>query len=91
MFGSKITALFFFLIILISVEKKIRLRLTDIPWSFPGKLMISTKPRPSQNYSLLNRLSCWKVVVFCRTEEFSFYIIGEMFRTNGLFVDSVAS
>ena len=26
-----------------------------------------------------------------RTEVFSFYIIGEMFRTNELFVDSIAS
>ena len=33
-------ALFFLLISLIYVEKKIRLlRLTEIPWSFPGKLL----------------------------------------------------
>ena len=38
--GSKVRALFFLLIILIYVEKKIRsLRLTEIPWSFPGKLL----------------------------------------------------
>ena len=38
--GSKIRALFFLLISLIYVEKKIRLlRLTEIPWSFPGKLL----------------------------------------------------
>ena len=38
--GSKIKALFFLLISLIYVEKKIRLlRLTEIPWSFPGKLL----------------------------------------------------
>ena len=38
--GSKVRALFFLLIILIYVEKKIRsLRLTEIPWSFAGKLL----------------------------------------------------
>ena len=38
--GSKVRALFFLLIILIYVEKKIRsLRLTEIPWSFSGKLL----------------------------------------------------
>ena len=38
--GSKMRALFFLLISLIYVEKKIRLlRLTEIPWSFPGKLL----------------------------------------------------
>ena len=37
---SKMRALFFLLIILIKVEKKIRLlRLTEIVWSFPGKLL----------------------------------------------------
>ena len=47
-FGSKIRALFFLLIIFIQVEKEIRLRLTDIPWAveLSGKTaMISTKPR----------------------------------------------
>ena len=38
-FGSKIRTLFFLLIIFIEVEKKIRSRLTEIPWSFPGKLL----------------------------------------------------
>ena len=38
--GSKIRALFFLLISLIYVEKKLRLlRSTEIPWSFPGKLL----------------------------------------------------
>ena len=38
--GSKIRAFFFLLIVLIQVEKKIcLLRLTEIPWSFPGKLL----------------------------------------------------
>ena len=52
-FGSKIRTLYFLLIIFIEVEKKIRSRLTGIPWSFPGKLIwISTKPWPPQNYYL---------------------------------------
>ena len=40
-FGSKIRALLFLLFIFIQVEKKIRLRLTEIrgPRSFPGKLL----------------------------------------------------
>ena len=38
--GSKIRAFFFLLIILIEVEKRIcLLRLTEIPWNFPGKLL----------------------------------------------------
>ena len=44
--GSKIRALFFLLINLISVEKKIRLlELTEIPWSFPGKLLCFQRNR----------------------------------------------
>ena len=48
-FGSKMSALFFLLIIFIQVEKKIHLRLTEIPWAveLSGKTaMISRKPRP---------------------------------------------
>ena len=54
--------------------------------------VISTKPRPPQNYSLfwIDHL-VGKLSFKRRTEVFSFYIIGEMFRTNELFVDSVAS
>ena len=57
--GSKIRAQFLLLNILISVEKKIRLlRLTEIPWSFPGKLLlISTKPRRPPGGTCVN--FCW--------------------------------
>ena len=54
--------------------------------------MVSTNPRPPQNYSLfwIDHLVV-KSLFKRRTEVFSFYIIGELFRTNEFFVDSVAS
>ena len=95
-FGSKLRALFFLLIIFIKVEKKIRLRLTEIPWvvKLSGKTaMISTKPRPPQNHYLfwIDHHLVGKSSFKRRTEVFSSYVIGEMFRTNRLFVDSVAN
>ena len=75
-------------------------RLTEIPWAveLSGKTaMVSTKSRPPQN-SCQNYYLFWidhhpvgKSSFKRRTEVFSFYIIGEMFRTNKLFVDSVAN
>ena len=65
-------------------KQKIRLRLTQIPWTveLSGKTaMISTKPRPLQNCYLfwtdhhLVGMSSFKR----RTKVFSFYIIGELF------------
>ena len=76
--------------------------MTVIPWSFPGKAAINfrneTCGRNAGEHqalcdtapkllSFLNKSSRWKVK--CRTEYFLSYIIGEMFRTNELFVDSV--
>ena len=54
--------------------------------------MVSTNPRQPQNYSLfwIDHLVV-KSSFKRRTEVFSFYIIGELFRTNEFFVDSVAS
>ena len=90
-FGSKIRTLFFLLIILISVEKKIRFNKIDWdPVELSGKTaMISTKLRPPQNYYLfwIDHL-VGKSSFKRRTQVFSFYIIGEMFKTNELFVDS---
>ena len=54
--------------------------------------MISTKPRLPQNYYLFRIDHLFGKSSFKRgTEEFSFYIIGEMFMTNELFVDLVAA
>ena len=66
---------------------------TETPWSFPGKAAINFPQRnlrPPQNYYLfwISHLvgeSSFK----CRTEYFLSHVIGEMFRTNELFVDSV--
>ena len=55
-FGSKIRALFFLLIISAQDEKKIRLRLTKIPWAveLSGKTaVISTKTRPPQKQIII--------------------------------------
>ena len=51
--------------------------------------MISTKPRPPQNYYLfgIDYLVGWSSLKR-RTLVFSFYIIGEMFKTNELSVDT---
>ena len=63
------------------------------PVELSGKTaMISTKPRPPQNYYLFwvdHRLG--KLSFKRGTEVFSFYIIGEMFRTKELFVDLMAT
>ena len=56
-FGLKIRALFFLLIISTQLEKKFRLRLTQIPWAveLSGKTaMISTKPRPRLTKTILS-------------------------------------
>ena len=73
-----------------------RKRLTEIPWAveLSGKTsMISTKPRPPQNYYLfwIDHHFVGMSLFKRRTEVFSFYIIGEMFSTNFFFVDSVAN
>ena len=63
------------------------------PVELSGKTaMISTKPRPSQSYYLswIDHL-VGKSSFKRETEVFSFYIIGEMFRANELFVDLVAA
>ena len=54
--------------------------------------MISTKPRPPQNYYLfgIDHL-VGKSSSKRGAEVFSFYIIGEIFRTNELFVDLMAA
>ena len=66
------------------------------PWAeeLSGKTTtISTKPRLPQNCYLfwIDHHLVGKSSFKRRTEVFSFYIIGEMFRTNMLFVDSVAN
>ena len=73
-----------------------RLRLTEVRWAveLSGKTaMISTKSWPPQNYYLfwIDHHLVGKSSFKRRTEVFSFHIIGEMFRTNRLFVDSVAN
>ena len=51
--------------------------------------MISTKPRPPQNYYLIGiDYLVGKSSLKRRTLVFSFYIIGEMFKTNELSVDT---
>ena len=76
--------------------KEVRLRLTEIPRAveLSGKTaLISTKPQPPQSCYLfwIDHHLVGKSSFKCRTEVFSFYIIGEMFKTNKLFVDSVAN
>ena len=66
------------------------------PWAeeLSGKTTtISTKPRLPQNCYLfwIDHHLVGKSSFKRRMEVFSFYIIGEMFRTNMLFVDSVAN
>ena len=73
------------------VWKKIRFNKIDWdPLELSGKTaLISTKPRPPQDYYLfwIDHL-VGKSSLKHRTQVFSFYIIGEMFKTNELFVDS---
>ena len=80
--GSKIRILFF-LLIMIDWD----------PVKLSGKTaMISTKPRPPQSCYLFWIDHLIGKSSFKRgTEVFSFYIIGEMFRKNELFVDFVAA
>ena len=63
------------------------------PVELSGKTaIISTKPRPPENYYLFWIDHLVGKSSFKRgTEVFSFYIVGEMFRTNELFVDLVAA
>ena len=63
------------------MEKKIRLRqMTEIPWSFPGKAAINFRNETCGRHLLeSHRLR----------EHFLSNVIGEMLRTNELFVDSL--
>ena len=65
------------------------------PWSFPEKLhdFNETAAAPKLLYYLfwIDHLRVGKSLFKRRTKVFSFYIISEMFRTNGLFVDLVAN
>ena len=83
MFRSKIRKLFFPLIIW--MEKKIRLQqMTEIPWSFPGKAAINFRNETCGRPKTFILLESHPL-----TEHFLSNVIGEMFRTNELFVDSV--
>ena len=58
-------------------------------WVSLKTAMISTKPRPPQNYYLIGiDYLVGKLSLKRRTLVFSFYIIGEMFKTNELSVDT---
>ena len=94
--GSKIRALLFLLIIFIQIEKKIPLRLTQIPWAveLSGKLLWFQRNRGHPK----TVISFEQIITLLESHRlnaarkfFSFYVIGEMFRTNKLFVDSVAN
>ena len=73
------------------MEKKTRLQqMTEIPWSFPGKAAINfrneTGGRP-KTFIFFEQVILLEIHRL--TEHFLSNVIGEMFRTNELFVDSV--